>query len=112
MDEYWRKHDAEVAAIKPMPRKEYLKRYPNGGPERFSGDAKSQSYRDFRAAIKRRNMEKRRPGWIRFWWALAGLAVIFAVVSFTMSVPHAIMLVLMLVLCYCFVEMGMNLPPR
>lgn len=113
-DLYWEEMKRIQAAIRPMNRAEYLKKYPNGGPERFTGLANSQEYREFYAAIKRRDREARRPGVIRFWWMMGFLGLVFIVASMIATMAHAlfIVLVLVLILCYCFVQMGMNLPPR
>jgi hypothetical protein len=111
-ENYWERQRRIDAKIPPMGRREYLRKYPNGGPERWSGNPDSDSYREFRAAIKRRDKEARREGWIKFWRALAGLAVLFAVVWVTMGLSQAILVVLVLVICFGFVEMMMNVPYR
>lgn len=111
-EDYWEKQRRIDASIPAMPRAEYLRKYPQGGPERWSGNPNSDSYREFRAAIKRRDKEGRRGGWIRFWWAVALLAVLFAVVTVLMGPAQAIFIVLVLIICYCLIQMGMNLPSR
>lgn len=111
-DLYWAERDRINRSIKPMNRHEYLEKYPNGGPERFTGLADSEEYRDFYSAVKRRDREARRPGVIRFWWMMGFLGALFIAVSMIATMAHAAFLVLVLILCYCFVQMGMNLPHR
>lgn len=111
-EDYWERQEREDAKIPPMPRDEYLRKYPNGGPERWSGNPNSETYREFRAAIKRRDIEGRRGGWTKFWWSLAFLAVVFTVVLITQGLPHALITVLILAQCWCFIQMMMNLPSR
>lgn len=108
----WEKQRREKARIPMMDRGEYLRKYPNGGPERFSGTWMSEEHREFEAAIKRRDRESGRGGRFKFLWAAIGLLVLFCVMVLTgaATVPQALFLVLMLILAYCFVEMVMNLP--
>jgi hypothetical protein len=112
MDRYWREDQRFKASIPAMPRHEYLKKYPNGAPDHFSGSARGADFVEWYSAIKRRRKEARRPGWRNFWWAMVGLAFTFVITLFVANLSQAIMLVFALVLCYCFIEMGMNLPPR
>ncbi len=111
-DAYWAERDRINRSIKPMNRAEYLEKYPNGGPERFTGLAGSEAYRDFYSAVKRRDREARRPGVIRFWWMMGFLGLVFIAVSMIATMPQAVFVVLVLIICYCFVQMGMNLPHR
>lgn len=112
MSDYWDRQRALDASIPPMPRKEYLRKYPNGGPERFRGLTNSDRYREFRAAIKRRDKESRRPGWIKLWWALGLGAVLFTVLLITEGLAVAVFTILVLVMSYCFMQMMMNLSSR
>jgi hypothetical protein len=111
-DLYWDEMKRIQASIKPMNRAEYLRKYPDGGPERYTGSVTSDEYREFYAAIKRRDREARRPGVMRFWWAVGFLGLVFIVVSMFATMVHALFVVLVLAICYCFVQMGMNLPHR
>lgn len=104
----WDRMRARDAEIPVMDRAEYLRKYPNGGPEQFTGVLSSDEYAEFRSAIKRRDREGRRGGWIKFWLGLAVLAVVFVVVLLTMGFPYALMTVLLLTLAVCWVEMMMN----
>lgn len=111
-DEYWAERDRINASIKPMNRHEYLGKYPNGGPERFTGLVDSEEYREFYAAVKRRDREARRPGVIQFWWMISALALLFIVITMLSSMAQAVFVVLVLIICYCFVQMGANLPHK
>ena len=111
-DVYWAEMKRIQAGIKPMNRAEYLRKYPDGGPERFTGLPSSPEYREFYSAIKRRDREARRPGVIQFWWMMGFLGAVFIVTTMIATMVHALFLVLVLILCYCFVQMGMNLPHR
>lgn len=105
----WDQRQREEDAVPIMDRAEYLRKYPRGGPERFSGTYMSPDHREFIAAIKRRNKESKRPGWIKFWWAMAGLACVFSVLLVVAGFPQATFVVLALLMAYCWIEMGMNL---
>lgn len=111
-DLYWLERARINASIRPMNRHEYLEKYPNGGPERFTGLHASPEYREFYSAIKRRDREKRRHGVMRYWWAIGFLALVFIGVTMAATMMQAVFVVLGLILGYCFVEMGMNLPRR
>lgn len=110
-DDFWERERKYRASIKPMSRAEYLREYPKGGPERYSG-ARGEAYDRFIAAVKRRDKEARRGSWIGFWWAMVGLALVFVAVCVMQGPPQAVIVVGMLVLCYCFIQMGLNLPSR
>lgn len=108
-DLYWAERKRINAGIKAMDRHEYLEKYPDGGPERFTGLDTSPEYREFYSAIKRRDREARRHGVMRFWWAVGFLGLLFIAVTMFATMAHALFVVLVIAICYCFVQMGMNL---
>jgi hypothetical protein len=111
VDDFWTKRRQEDGMIPPMSRAMYFRKYPNGVPSGYTGKIDNR-YIEWRSAIKRRDLEAKRPGRIKFWWSMLWLAIVFGVASITMGVPYALFIVLVLIMCYCFIEMGMNLPYR
>lgn len=95
-----------------MPLHEWRSKYPNGGPEYFSGSINSDKYLEYLSAIKRRDKEAGRGEVSRFWWLVVVLCVAFVALWITEGIPMALFGVCVLSVLYCFIVMGLNLPPR